>query len=65
VYRPTLPQGHGSRFIEGTAVSKLMGVVTKALEFRRQQELALGWDCAAGCKHAQVQPPLVWRFWTF
>jgi aminoacylase len=47
-------QGHGSRFIQGTAVEKLMEVVTKALAFRHEQEAKLGWDCAGGCNHAQV-----------
>ena len=34
------PTGHGSRFIADTAVSKLMGVVNKALAFRREQEVS-------------------------
>jgi len=47
--------GHGSRFIQDTAVEKLMGVVNKALEFRRQQEKCLGWDPDCGCKHSQAK----------
>jgi len=31
-----------------------MGVVNKAVAFRRTQEESLGWDCDGGCKHAQV-----------
>ena len=54
------PTGHGSRFISGTAVSKLMGVVEKALAFRREQEEALGWGAACGeggggCSHASAR----------
>jgi len=49
------PTGHGSRFIQNTAVEKLMGVVNKALAFRQEQEAALGWDSHAGCKHSQAK----------
>mmetsp|Transcript_32679 Transcript_32679/g.66705 ORF Transcript_32679/g.66705 Transcript_32679/m.66705 type:complete len:450 (+) Transcript_32679:634-1983(+) len=56
------PTGHGSRFIQNTAVSKLMGVVQKALAFRQEQEDALGWNNNTtknqhpeGCKHAQAR----------
>jgi aminoacylase len=49
------PTGHGSRFIKDTAVEKLMGVVNKALAFRREQEMSLNWDIHAGCKHAQAK----------
>lgn len=49
------PTGHGSRFIQATAVEKLMGVVNKALAFRHEQEQALGWDSHAGCKHSQAK----------
>lgn len=49
------PTGHGSRFIRDTAVEKLMGVVTKALEFRKQQEEALGWDKHSGCSHSKAK----------
>eukprot|EP00937_MAST-01D_sp_MAST-1D-sp2_P003011 g3011.t1 len=49
------PTGHGSRFIQGTAVSKLVRVANKALQFRREQEEQLSYDCEAGCKHAQAK----------
>jgi len=49
------PTGHGSRFIQDTAVEKLMGVVNKALAFRREQEESLGYDSHAGCKHSQAK----------
>lgn len=49
------PTGHGSRFIQSTAVEKLMGVVNKALAFRKEQEVSLGWDCEHGCKHSQAK----------
>lgn len=49
------PTGHGSRFIQDTAVEKLMGVVNKALAFRKEQEESLGWDAHAGCKHSQAK----------
>jgi aminoacylase len=52
------PTGHGSRFIQNTAVAKLMGVVQKALAFRKGQEEALGWGTPLnheGCKHATAR----------
>ena len=30
--------GHGSRFIEGTAVEQILGVTQRALAFRQQQK---------------------------
>lgn len=45
--------GHGSRFIEGTAVEQVIGVVNKALTFRKeQQDLLHGIGNHAGCSHA-------------
>jgi aminoacylase len=45
--------GHGSRFIEGTAVEQVVGVVNKALEYRQQQkDLLHGHGHHAGCSHA-------------
>lgn len=45
--------GHGSRFIESTAVEQLVGVVNKALEFRKdQRDLLYGAGKHAGCAHA-------------
>lgn len=49
------PTGHGSRFIKDTAVQKLMGVVNKALEYRKEQEEALGWDAHSGCSHSKAK----------
>lgn len=49
------PTGHGSRFIQSTALEKLISVINKALEFRREQEKALGWNSHAGCKHSQAK----------
>jgi aminoacylase len=45
--------GHGSRFIEGTAVEQLVGVSQKVLNFREEQRQILhkgGMQC--GCNHA-------------
>ncbi len=47
--------GHGSRFIPGTAVGKIVAVAQKALEFRQKQEATLGHDHEGGCKHAQAK----------
>lgn len=45
--------GHGSRFIDCTAVEQLVGVVNKALEFRQDQKDTLfGRGKHAGCSHA-------------
>lgn len=45
--------GHGSRFIKGTAVEKLMTICNKALAFRKEQEEALGHT--GGCSHASAK----------
>lgn len=45
--------GHGSRFIKGTAVEKLMAVCNKALAFRAEQEAKLGHS--GGCSHARAK----------
>eukprot|EP00658_Telonema_sp_P-2_P021990 TRINITY_DN18775_c0_g1_i1.p1 TRINITY_DN18775_c0_g1~~TRINITY_DN18775_c0_g1_i1.p1 ORF type:complete len:287 (-),score=82.43 TRINITY_DN18775_c0_g1_i1:167-1027(-) len=42
--------GHGSRFVKDTAMEKLVAVANKALQFRDEQEAALGHD--GGCKHS-------------
>jgi|EP00505_MAST-04D_sp_SCG-Rhode-Island_P001220 aminoacylase len=47
------PTGHGSRFIADTAVSKLIGVANKALEFRSKEESKLGYS--GGCKHCNAK----------
>jgi aminoacylase len=44
--------GHGSRFIEGTAVEQLLAVTQRALAFRQQQKDILhGVGAHAGCSH--------------
>jgi len=45
--------GHGSRFIENTAMSKIIDVCTKALDFRKEQQQLLGHH--GGCSHAQAK----------
>lgn len=47
------PTGHGSRFIQNTATSKLIDICNKALAFRDEQEKALGADI--GCKHGDMK----------
>lgn len=48
--------GHGSRFIEATAVEQVIGVVNKALDFRQEQKDILhGKGHHAGCSHAVVR----------
>jgi aminoacylase len=45
--------GHGSRFIEGTAVEMVLGIANKALAFRKEQkDLLHGTGAHAGCDHA-------------
>ena len=45
--------GNGSRFINDTAVEKLMDVCNKALAFRAEQEAELGHS--GGCSHARAK----------
>uniref|UniRef100_K3X9N4 N-acyl-aliphatic-L-amino acid amidohydrolase n=1 Tax=Globisporangium ultimum (strain ATCC 200006 / CBS 805.95 / DAOM BR144) TaxID=431595 RepID=K3X9N4_GLOUD len=47
------PTGHGSRFIQNTATSKIIDICNKALAFRDEQEKALGAD--TGCKHGDMK----------
>jgi len=53
--------GHGSRFIDGTAVEQLIGVTNKALEYRKKQrDLLFGVGDGSeghfeGCSHAIVK----------
>jgi len=54
IIRSQGPTGHGSRFIKGTAFEKILGVLNKAQEFRKEQEAMLGWD-QMGCKHCQAK----------
>jgi len=44
--------GHGSRFIENTAVEQLVALANKALEFREGQRSALGLSKHENCAHA-------------
>jgi aminoacylase len=45
--------GHGSRFIDGTAVEAIVRVVNEALRFRSEQRALLhGGGCAHGCDHS-------------
>ncbi len=46
----TGPTGHGSRFIENTAVPKLIEVCQKALAYREEERKRLGVE--GGCAHA-------------
>ncbi|TMW63755.1 hypothetical protein Poli38472_002696 [Pythium oligandrum] len=46
------PTGHGSRFIQNTATSKIIDICNKALAFRDEQEKALNAD--PGCKHGDM-----------
>ena len=48
----TGPTGHGSRFIEGTAVEQLVQLANKALAFRQGQRDLLGLDDHSNCAHA-------------
>jgi aminoacylase len=48
--------GHGSRFIEGTAVEQILGMTQRAMAFRQQQKDILhGTGKHAGCSHAVSQ----------
>jgi len=51
VFKTSGRAGHGSRFIQGTAVEKLMKIVNQALEFRKEQEQKLG----EGCRHGMAK----------
>uniref|UniRef100_A0A7S3PP99 N-acyl-aliphatic-L-amino acid amidohydrolase n=2 Tax=Aplanochytrium stocchinoi TaxID=215587 RepID=A0A7S3PP99_9STRA len=48
------PTGHGSRFIQDTAVEKLLGIANKAFELRRAEEKLLG-HTDNGCKHCEAK----------
>lgn len=51
--------GHGSRFIEATAVEQLVALANKALEFRqKQQDILHGEGKHAGCAHAVAKKKL-------
>jgi aminoacylase len=46
------PTGHGSRFIESTAVGQIIGFANKALEYRDQQRQLIGLSHNHNCSHA-------------
>ena len=46
--RATGPAGHGSRFVQGTAVEKLMRMANKVLAFREEQAAELAASCGCG-----------------
>ena len=46
--------GHGSQFINATAVEKLVKILNKAYQFRKEQENALHYT-HDGCKHSQAK----------
>ena len=48
----TGPTGHGSRFIEHTAVEQLIALTNRALEFRAGQKSLLGMSAHENCTHA-------------
>jgi aminoacylase len=48
----TGPTGHGSRFIEHTAVEQLIALANRALEFRQGQRSLLGLKSHENCSHA-------------
>ncbi|GBG27573.1 Aminoacylase-1 [Hondaea fermentalgiana] len=48
------PTGHGSRFIQNTAVEKLLTMANKAFTLRREQEALLGMT-GSGCKHCEAK----------
>jgi aminoacylase len=48
----TGPTGHGSRFIDNTAVEQLIDLANKALAFRKGQRDLLGLDDHSNCAHA-------------
>mmetsp|Transcript_214 Transcript_214/g.276 ORF Transcript_214/g.276 Transcript_214/m.276 type:complete len:453 (+) Transcript_214:126-1484(+) len=54
----TGPTGHGSRFIENTAVEQLIELSNKALTFREGQRKALGLDDHENCAHAVARKKL-------
>ena len=52
--KATGPTGHGSRFIENTAVEQLIELSNKALAFRKGQKEQLGMAEHENCTHAVV-----------
>lgn len=50
------PTGHGSRFVQDTAVERLMNVCNKAMKFRKEQEDEFsGKRASAGCSHCEAK----------
>ena len=56
--KATGPTGHGSRFIDNTAVEQLIELSNKALAFREGQRRALGLDNHENCAHAVARKTL-------
>ena len=54
----TGPTGHGSRFIENTAVEQLIELANKALVFREGQRALLGLSDHESCAHAVARKTL-------
>jgi aminoacylase len=54
----TGPTGHGSRFIDNTAVEQLLELANKALEFRQGQRSLLGLSKHENCAHAVAKKTL-------
>eukprot|EP00397_Hematodinium_sp_SG-2012_P021193 GEMP01021877.1.p1 GENE.GEMP01021877.1~~GEMP01021877.1.p1 ORF type:complete len:435 (+),score=100.54 GEMP01021877.1:45-1349(+) len=55
IVRATGKTGHGSRFIEDTAPTKILEVANQALAFRREQEKLFYGHDDHGCKHAKAK----------
>jgi aminoacylase len=50
------PTGHGSRFVEGTAMERLMKICNKALDFRKkEEEIFRGKRASEGCSHCEAK----------
>ncbi|KAL7561049.1 hypothetical protein ACA910_011885 [Epithemia clementina (nom. ined.)] len=52
------PTGHGSRFIDNTAVEQLVNMANKALAFREEQRKQLDLDEHKNCAHAVAKKTL-------
>jgi len=50
------PTGHGSRFIENTAIERLLKICAKATEFRKKEEdVFKGKRASDGCSHCEAK----------
>jgi aminoacylase len=55
ILKATGPTGHGSRFIESTAVERLLNISHEAMEFRKQEEdVFRGKRKSEGCAHCEA-----------